>query len=227
MLTNENGRGPGQPLSGNLFQELRREILQGTLHPGEKLSENRLSETYGLSRTPVREALRQLEAEGLVATVPNRGAFVVGLTAQDIQDLYDMRKAYEILAVRWAIRRIDGPALERLKEAFEFMEFYTLRGDGGKMLSVNREFHESIYRAAGNRMLAHTLEAQQFYLQLTRAGSGYLRDDLATVLEEHRRIYDAIAARDEEAGENAIAAHLENARRRALKSACQSPDGTI
>lgn len=216
MMTESNPfRGIGHPLSDSLFQVLRREILQGTLHPGTKLSEQKLSEQHGLSRTPVREALHQLESEGLITTIPNRGAFVVGLSAQDIKDLYEMRRANEILAVKWAIDRIGKEELENLGEAFEFMEFYTLREEADKMLNINREFHEQIYRAAHNRMLLHTLTTQQYYLSQTREGASYLNGSLTVVLEEHRNIYRAFLNKDREAGAEAIAIHLDNARKRA------------
>ena len=80
-------RAAGHSLSGNLFEQLRKDILQGKLQPGEKLSEQKICNLYGLSRTPVREALHQLEVEDLIETIPNRGAYVVGLSAQDIKDL--------------------------------------------------------------------------------------------------------------------------------------------
>ena len=103
----------GHPLSESIFTELRSAILRGRLRPGEKVSEQQVCDKFGLSRTPVREAFRQLELEGLIETIPNRGAFVVGLTQRDLADLFEMRKAYEILAVKWAIERItkgDGKA---------------------------------------------------------------------------------------------------------------------
>ena len=103
----------GQPLSESIFIELRSAILRGKLRPGEKLSEQQVCDKFGLSRTPVREAFRQLEVEGLIETIPNRGAFVVGLSKRDIEDLYEMRKAYEILAVKWAIERITKEEMEK------------------------------------------------------------------------------------------------------------------
>jgi DNA-binding GntR family transcriptional regulator len=215
MMTEDNSyRGSG-PLSDTLFQILRREILQGKLHPGAKLSELKLSEQHGLSRTPVREALHQLEMEGLIAMIPNRGAFVVGLSRQDIKDIFEMRRANEILAVTWAIDRIEKEELEHLGEAFEFMEFYTMREEADKMLNINREFHEQIYRAAHNRILLHTLTTQQYYLSQTREGSSYLKGSLTVVLEEHRKIYQAFLSKDPKAGAEAIAVHLDNAQKRA------------
>jgi GntR family transcriptional regulator, rspAB operon transcriptional repressor len=168
----------GHPLSSNLFSELRKDILQGKLRPKEKLSEQQVCDLYGLSRTPVREAFHQLELEGLIETIPNRGAFVVGLSSQDIEDLYEMRKAYEVLAVRWAIQRITEEELEKFKEAYEFMEFYTMKKDADKMLNINMEFHNLIYTSSHNRLLSHTLSAYQFYIKQTKTNSTYLNDHL-------------------------------------------------
>jgi DNA-binding GntR family transcriptional regulator len=205
-------RDKGHPLSESLFGELRKEILQGNLHTGSKLSEQQICDIYGLSRTPVREALRQLEQEGLIESIPNRGAFVLGLSIQDIQDLYDMRKAFEILACEWAIQRITKVELEQLEESLEFMEFYTMRQEADKMLNINMKFHEQIYRASHNRMLTHTLSTYQFYLKQTKSNSAYLDGHLEEVLKEHQAIFEAFTKKDKTAGAAAVATHLDHAK---------------
>ena len=88
--------GTNQPLSSNLFSRLQTYILTGKIRSGEKLTEQKICEQYSVSRTPVREALRQLETDGLVESIPNRGAYVIGLSQQDIEDMYQLRKIYEI-----------------------------------------------------------------------------------------------------------------------------------
>ena len=204
-----------QPLSGSLYHELRKDILQGRFQRGEKLTEQALCETYQMSRTPVREALRQLELEGLIEAIPNRGAFVIGLSQQDIRDLYEMRKEYEILAVRWAIERITPEGLAQLEETFEFMEFYTMKKEAEKMLNINSKFHELIYEAAGNRILYHALSTYQAYIKQTKKNSTYVDGYLEQVLAEHKAIYEAFKARDPEAGAAAVTAHMEAAKVRA------------
>lgn len=208
-------RSTGHPLSINLFAELQSDILKGRLRQGEKLSEQQVCDKYGLSRTPVREAFRQLELEGLIETIPNRGAYVVGLSGRDIEDLFEMRKAYEILAVKWAIERITDEEMEKLEESYEFMEFYTMKKEADKMLNINRKFHNLIYKASRNRMLEHTLTTFQLYLKETDSNSAYLDGHLDEVLTEHKKIYDAFVNEDPEAGANAMAAHLDNAKKRA------------
>jgi len=207
-------RATGHPLSGSLFSELQSDILRGRLKQGEKLSEQQICDKYGLSRTPVREAFRQLELEGLIETIPNRGAFVLGLSQEDLQDLFEMRKAYEILAVQWAIERITEEEQEKLEEAYEFMEFYTLKGEADKMLNINMQFHNLIYKASHNRILEHTLSTYQLYLKETESNSAYLDGQLEEVLLEHKKIFDAFINRDPLAGAVAVAAHLDNAKAR-------------
>ena len=94
------------PLSNNLYARLQADILTNKIAAGEKLTEQRLCKEYDVSRTPVREALRQLETHGLVENIPNRGAFAVGFSEQDFKDMFDLRKSCEIQAVKWAIERI-------------------------------------------------------------------------------------------------------------------------
>jgi GntR family transcriptional regulator, rspAB operon transcriptional repressor len=207
-------KGLGASLSDNLFSELRKDILTGKLRSGDKLSEQQVCDHYGVSRTPVREAFRQLEMEGFLTTIPNRGAFIVGLSARDLADLCEMRKSFEMIAVRWAIERITKEEMEKLEEAYEFMEFYTMKKDADKMLNINMHFHELIYEAAHNRMLAHTLTDYQFYIKQTKVNTGYLEGELDEVLAEHKMIYQAFVTHDAEAGEKAVAAHLDHARKR-------------
>jgi DNA-binding GntR family transcriptional regulator len=204
-------------LSNDLFTNLRKDILQGKLRQGEKLTEQQICDEYNVSRTPVREAFRQLELEGFIETIPNRGAFVVGFSQQDIQDMYELRKSYEVLAVKWAIERITKEEYEKLEEAFEFMEFYTQKKDVEKMLNINMNFHELIYKASHNRMLYHILSSYQLYIKQSRpsgrgdVSSGYLDE----VLKEHRAIFEAFKNEDAEAGIAAVSLHLDNAKLRA------------
>ena len=204
-------------LSTDLYNNLRKDILQGKLRQGEKLTEQQICDEYSVSRTPVREAFRQLELEGFIKTVPNRGAFVVGFSTQDIQDMYELRKSYEILAVKWAIERINDEEFDKLEEAFEFMEFYTQKKDAEKMLNINMNFHELIYRASHNRMLYNVLSAYQFYIKQSKGSRSYVADHLDEVLEEHRAIFEAFRNKDPEAAVLAVSRHLDNAKLRAHK----------
>jgi DNA-binding GntR family transcriptional regulator len=204
-------------LSTDLFSSLRKDILQGKLRQGEKLTEQQICDEYNVSRTPVREAFRQLELEGFIETIPHRGAFVVGFSPQDIQDMYELRKAYEVLAVKWAIERITEEEYEKLEEAFEFMEFYTQKKDAEKMLNINMNFHELIYKASHNRMLYHILSSYQLYIKQSRTSnrSEVTARYLDEILEEHRAIFEAFKNKNVDAGVEAVSRHLDNAKQRA------------
>ena len=202
------------PLSTSLLGKLQKDILTGTLSPGQKLTEQELCKSYGVSRTPVREALRQLEADGLVENILNRGAFVIGMSAQDYEDMFELRKIYEIQAVKWAIERITEKEMEKLEETFEFMEFYTMRKDIDKMLTINSGFHQVIYEASHNRMLNKLLASYQGFLKYKGLESIYDDNYLATVLEEHRSIFKAFMDKDVKAGALAMEIHINRAKER-------------
>lgn len=200
----------GLPLAENLYTQLQLDIIKGLLPAGKKLTEQSLCEQYKVSRTPVREALRQLEIEGLVENIPNRGAFVVGFTSQDIKDMYELRKTYELQAVKWAIERINDDELDELGEIFEFMEFYTKKQDVDKMLNINSNFHQLIYAASRNKMLKQVLSSYQMYIKYSRSITSYDSNYLNTVLEEHRAIYNAFLEKNADLAINAMAIHMEN-----------------
>ena len=198
------------PISMSLLAKLQRDILTGKFKPGEKLTEQNLCREYGVSRTPIREALRQLETDGLVENILNRGCFVIGMSPQDYEDMFELRKAYEIQAVKWAT----DEEMARLEETFEFMEFYTMRNDIDKMLVINAGFHQVIYEASHNRMLRKMLSSYQTFLKYKDAGSVYESNYLTTVLEEHRAIFKAFIDKDVKAGAEAMERHINRARER-------------
>ncbi len=202
------------PISTSLLAKMQKDILTGKLKPGQKLTEQDLCREYEVSRTPIREALRQLEADGLVENILNRGSFVIGMSEQDYEDMFEMRKAYEIQAVEWAIERITDEEMDRLEETFEFMEFYTMRNDVDKMLVINTGFHQVIYEASHNRMLQKLLSSYQNFLKYK--GAEAVRDEnyLNTVLAEHREIFRAIKEKDVKAGKLAMEVHINRAKER-------------
>lgn len=197
-------------LAVDLSLRIKEDILTGALKDGSKLTEQTVCDKYRVSRTPVREALAKLEVEGLIETIPNRGAFVRGLSAQDLEDIFTLRRIYEVQAVTWAVERITDEEMDELEENFEFMEFYTMKGDVEKMLNINRSFHRMIYRAAHNRMLMQLLSSYQSYVRHDPGSLAEETDYLATVLEEHRQIFLAIRARDKEAAAHAMGVHLDH-----------------
>ena len=209
--TTETGSAP---VSASLLARMQEDILTGEMPAGQKIIEKKLCEKYGASRTPVREALQQLEADGLVEYILNRGYFVLGMTDQDFEDMFDLRKAYEIQAVKWAIERITEEEMEALEETFEFMEFYSMRNDIEKMLVINAGFHQIIYEASKNRMLQKLLTTFQTYLKYKNPEVVHEENYLSVVLEEHRAIFKAFTEKDPREGGRAMEIHINRAKER-------------
>ena len=213
-----NGEKSSQPLSAGLYQEIQKDILSGELPSDTKLTEAAICKRYGVSRTPVREAFRQLEADGLIENIPNRGAFVTGLSKRDISDLWDLRTLFEIQAVEWAIRRMTDEDIDALRETVEFMEFYTLKDDIEKVLSFNSQFHNIIYVGTKDRMIQKTLSAYQTYLKHSAPARTFTSDYLHSILEEHKAIFDAFENKNVAAGRRAMQFHMEQSKLRRISN---------
>lgn len=205
-------------LSEEIESILRERILKGRYAIGERLKENRIADELKVSRTPIREAFRQLEKEGLVKTIPNRGSFAFGLTRRDIQDIYTVRAVVEALAVEWAVAHMEEEDLQRLQDAFERMEFYTLKKDSERVLENNKVFHEIIYDASGSRFLAQILKSYQEYVEKTRKATVFCSENLPSILEEHRSILEAIRSKDKDSAVERITTHLNNSKQRTEQS---------
>ena len=213
-----NSEKSAQPLSTGLYLEIQKDILSGELASGSKLTEAAICKRYGVSRTPVREAFRQLEADGLVENIPNRGAFVVGLSKRDISDLFDLRTLFEIQAVEWAIKRMTAEDIDTLRENVEFMEFYTLKDDIDKVLNFNSQFHSTIYAGTKDRMIQKTLTTYQTYLKHSAPAKSFTGDYLRTILEEHKAIFAAFENKNVAAGRKAMEYHMEQSKLRRISN---------
>ncbi len=204
-------------LRGKVFYQLQNDILNGKYQDGDSLVETRLSEEMGVSRTPIREALRQLELEGLVQSIPNKGALVTGISAKDIEDIYTIRMMIEGLAARWAAEKITYDELEELKESLELEEFYTLKNDAEHLLRQDTRFHEIIFKASKSNPLMHTLSTFHHYVQRARNASFESPLRAQEAFEEHRAILLAIMERDAEKAEKLIIEHVRNASKNLTK----------
>ena len=207
-----------QPLSAGLYAELQSDILSGAIPNSSKLTEQAICKKYNVSRTPVREAFRQLEADGLIENIPNRGAFVTGLTRRDISDLFDLRALFEVQAVEWAIKRMTSEDIDKLAETVEFMEFYTLKDDVDKVLTFNSQFHNIIDAGTGNRMIQKTLAIYQTYLKHSAPAKTYTGDYLKTILEEHKAIFEAFESKNPAAGRKAMEYHMAQSKLRRISN---------
>lgn len=204
-------------LRNRVYADLKNRILNGEFIMGDPLIELKLSDEYKVSRTPVREALRQLELDGLVHSVPNRGVIVTGVSQKDINDIYEMRMLIEGLASRWAAETITEEEKVRMKECLDLYEFYTIKGDYKKVLEYDTRFHEVIFNASKsaplNMMLSHLHE----YIQRARNASLSSEGRAKAAFEEHTKIYEAIISGNKELAEKLTSEHIAKARDNLLK----------
>lgn len=215
-MAKQNIEASAQPLSANLFQMIQKDILSGDIPAGSKLTEQTLCKKYNVSRTPLREAFRQLEVDGLIKNIPNRGAYVIGLSNRDISDLFDMRYLFEIQAVEWAIKRMTDEEIDELKETVEFMEFYTMKDDTDKVMQFNSQFHNLIYQGTKDLILQRTLATYQTYLKHSAPSKSYSDDYLKTILAEHKAIFAAFESRNVVAGRKAMEQHMNQSKLRRM-----------
>lgn len=191
-------------LRGRVFQKIREDILTGDYKEHDELREVSIGEELGVSRTPVREALRQLELEGLVTIVPNKGAYVTGITPQDVHDIYKIRSLLEGLCARWATEHITGRQIEELEEIILLSEFHLRKKSAEQAEQVSEldgKFHKVLYEASNSRILEHVLSDFHKYVQMARMMSVGAKDRAERSIEEHRDILKAIKDKDPDKAE--------------------------
>lgn len=152
-------------LSSRVFHTIRENILSGKYATDEELKEKNIGEELGVSRTPVREALRQLELEGLVTIIPNKGAYVVGISKKDIQDIYEIRSRLEGLCAKWAADKITKEQLDELDENIYLSDFHAAKGNSEQVVELDNRFHEILYNASDSKELKHVLLDFHHYVQ--------------------------------------------------------------
>ncbi|HHW31988.1 MAG TPA: GntR family transcriptional regulator [Clostridiaceae bacterium] len=200
-----------------VFTKIEDDILSGRYKPGDDLVETKLSKELGVSRTPIREALRKLELEGLVEYFPNKGVVVKGLSSQDIEDIYTIRMLIEGLAARWATEKITQKELDEMEEAIQLEEFYTMKNDINNLMRLDSRLHDIIYKASKSRPLMKTLSTYHNYLKRARSTSFNTPGRALKALEEHRAIFEAIKSGDAESAEKLTIKHVKNASLNLLK----------
>ena len=202
-------------------EALRDDIQEGRYAPGDRVTELEVAERLGVSRTPVREALRRLESEGLLVSLPWRGVVVAELDRAQVLELYAMREVLEGTAARFAAQHADAAEIDLMHD---LLEREAAAGDDDALTArINRDLHEAIYTAARNRYLLSTLNALRNALALLKGTTFSVPGRPAEGLGEHRAIIHAIAARDGEGAEAAARRHIDNARRTRLKMLYGSP----
>ncbi|MBU3876338.1 GntR family transcriptional regulator [Faecalicatena sp. AGMB00832] len=198
-------------LSSRVFQRIRDDILKGKYKEHDELRENTIGKELGVSRTPVREALRQLELEGLVSIIPNKGAYVTGISPKDVSDIYMIRSMLEGLCARWATENISDEQLDELDEIMLLSEFHMKREGGGsaeQMAELDSRFHAVLYEASNSRILSHLLLDFHKYVQVARETSVVSEDRARKSIREHKQLLRAIRDKDADLAEQLANEHI-------------------
>ena len=198
------------PLRDVVFKTLRKGILTGELKPGERLMEIHLANRLGVSRTPIREAIRKLELEGLVTMVPRRGAEVANITEKNLKDALEVRQALESLAIELACERITEENKEELRQKRDQVETAVRTGDTGAIASADVAFHDAIVEFSGNMRLIQLVGnlGEQMY----RYRFEYIKDvsKHSQIMSEHRIMFDSIMENDRAKAARIVKVHINN-----------------
>ncbi len=213
MSSYDHKRDTGEQYSlrGRVFHKIRGDILNGKYKENEELKEVAIGHELGVSRTPVREALRQLELEGLVRIIPNRGAFVTGIQAKDVHDIYMIRARLEGLCARWACEHITKELMDEMEENVYLAEFHAQKGNMTQMTELDNQFHWILYEAGASKMLEHLLEDYHQYVMRIRQKTLSTPERAVASNQEHRGIMEAIKAKDPDTAEVRAFQHMTNA----------------
>ena len=200
----------GKSLRGQVFDKIRSDILKGRYQKGDELVDCTIGKEMGVSRTPVREAIRQLELEGLVQLIPNKGAFVTGISASDVRDIYLIRSRLEGLAARMAAEHISSEQLAEMEETIVLSDYHVKKEHFEQVCEMDGKFHKLLYAASGSRILEHTLTDFHQYVQRVRMASITNRIRMHKSNSEHEKILEAIRNKDGDQAEKVAAEHISN-----------------
>ena len=200
---------PRRALWESIVEPMRRAIVLGELPPGLHLEEPALAQKFGVSRIPIREALLRLEHEGLVRVEPRRGAFIVGMTEEDVHDVYELRSLIEGRAARRAAGRIEAGGLARLEALAAQMDEALRRHDPAAMVAPDVQFHREVVAAAGSRQLLAGWERLAGLIgTILDVTDSVHYGTTPTAVHGHQLIIEALARRDADRAEREVAAHL-------------------
>jgi len=198
-------------LRGRVFNKLREDILSGKYQEHEELKEVAIGEELGVSRTPVREAFRQLELEGLIQIVPNKGAYVTGITAKDVKDIYMIRSYLEGMCARLVTEKITDEQLDELEENVYLASYHAAKGHMEQMAELDNRFHHILYEACDSKMLQKLLQDFHEYVMRIRKKTLSTKERGIASNEEHKQIMEAIKERNAEKAEQLANLHMNNA----------------
>lgn len=197
-------------LADQVYQVLEMDILSGKYARGEIFTENKLCEILGVSRTPIREALRRLEQENLIKD-SGKGSVVLGITEKDLEDIFTIRRQIEGLAAKMAAENATTTQIAELKDALELQEFYLSKHNSEEIKSMDNRFHETLYAISGSVTFYNILLSLHKKIQKYRSASIRLNSRAQESVEEHRRIYEAVEKKDGESAMRFALEHIDNA----------------
>lgn len=200
-----------KPLRELVLEAIREAIVTGILKPRERLMEIQLAEELGVSRTPIREALRKLELEGFIVMVPRKGAYVADISIKDIADVFEIRAALEGLAAGLAAERITDEELEYMERCLAEKAEAIKTSNMEKLIEADTNFHEAIYKASRNERLYTIISNLREQIQRFRSTSLAVPGRMKLSLDEHRTIVEAIESRDVVLARQVAQEHIENA----------------
>ncbi len=200
-----------KPLREIVFETIREAIIVGDLEPGERLMEVQMAEELGVSRTPVREAIRKLELEALVIMVPRKGAYVADISMRDLADVFEIRGALEGLAAGLAAERATEEEIEELERMLVKISDTIEKNDVRETIELDTQFHELLYSASRNERLRGILSQLREQIHRFRLQSLGRPGRMRVALEEHRSIVEAVAERDPDIAQERASAHIESA----------------
>jgi len=200
-----------KPLRELVFEAIRQAIIDGTLEPGQRLMEAQLAEELGVSRTPVREAIRKLELGNFVVMIPRRGAYVADISLKDVAEVFEIRGALEALAAELAAERATDEELEQLERLLVEIGKSIEKRDVQAVVEFDTQFHDLLYRASRNERLGQLLSQLREHIQRFRTETLSNPARMKVALEEHRQIVEALAARDGALARKLAAEHIESA----------------
>ncbi|NLZ54688.1 MAG: GntR family transcriptional regulator [Thermoanaerobacteraceae bacterium] len=200
-----------KPIRDLIYESLRQAIFEGELKAGDRLVEKDLAEKMNVSRTPIREALRKLETEGLVKHLPRKGVVVRGFKREDVIEIYSIRKALEISAITYTVENITDDEINKLKEKIEIMEILTYKEDTVSLFNVSQEFNDILIRACRMPRLINLINTYLEYLEQFRRVTMKKKKRRLKALEEHKQILQAVIDKDVEKAKNLVEIHLQGA----------------
>lgn len=196
-------------LANQVYDALEFNILNGTYKYGEIISEKRLSDELGVSRTPIREAMSRLYHEKLIKESPS-GTVVIGVTEKDVEDIMEVKRRLEVVATRWATSSISPEGLKELKEIVEQQEFFAQKNDAEKVRDLDTQFHDCIYKECGSTVLEGILSPIHHKMMKFRKASLENSHRIMDSVHEHQAIYEAIRDGDKNKVDNLMLIHIEH-----------------